>query len=539
MRLLLKTSYQQLSLDANTTCLLAGRSPACDLVITADCVSRQHLRFEYKSNSFYAIDESQNGSYLYSQDGTYKYFRHERIEIPKDTTFISLGQPLNDCSPDEFISFQFSEHLQEIRNFTQPNSLEANENVENTVVFTDHPNQDTQTNYSQVCQLALLNYLLSEQERFVAVLDENLHICYHSDGWIKVMKKTFKSYLGKDILMSVHKDERQIFFDKANQCLLQGETGTLTLRLNTEQLEWAECQVHIVPNGRIGLDINGLTIFISLKGTVGERTHYLGSRYELSDMLSGSNFANTFLAYDHGRPGSPQCIVKQLRLHSYDPKTSSVARRLFYHEALTLEKLGRHDQIPLLLGYLERNGEFYLIQDFIKGDSLHSILQNEHWDEHQIYNFLLQMLQVLVYVHSQQVIHRDIKPENIIRRSFDHKYVLIDFGAVKLLPNSLMLAVNQQTSAPSTRSLTIPVGTPGYMALEQKLGHPQPASDIYSLGVIAVEALARERFEKIQRNWTNLVPCSSKLKKILAQMVAEKVENRYQSAEVVIQDLTR
>jgi serine/threonine protein kinase len=47
------------------------------------------------------------------------------------------------------------------------------------------------------------------------------------------------------------------------------------------------------------------------------------------------------------------------------------------------------------------------------------------------------VLSVLEFVHAQGVIHRDIKPENLIRRDRDGNFVLIDFGAVKTLGNTI------------------------------------------------------------------------------------------------------
>lgn len=64
------------------------------------------------------------------------------------------------------------------------------------------------------------------------------------------------------------------------------------------------------------------------------------------------------------------CVVKQLHPASSNLQQLAIARRLFYSEAQTLEKLGTHPQIPQLLAYFEQEEEFYLVQEYIAGRAL-------------------------------------------------------------------------------------------------------------------------------------------------------------------------
>ncbi|OUL34930.1 serine/threonine-protein kinase [Nostoc sp. 106C] len=265
----------------------------------------------------------------------------------------------------------------------------------------------------------------------------------------------------------------------------------------------------------------------------------LDGRYQVLQVLGGGGFGQTYIAQDTHRPGSPRCVVKHLKPFTQNPEFLSTARRLFTSEAETLEKLGNHDQIPRLLAYFEENQEFFLVQEFIQGYSLKAeLLPGRRWTEEQVVQLLQQVLGILEFVHSHKVIHRDIKPDNIIRRQHDCKLVLIDFGAVKQIQTQLRTAISGHIET------TIAIGTPGYMATEQGQGKPRPNSDIYSLGIIGIQALTGLHPRQLQEDpntgeifWqheANISPC---LASVLSKMVLYHFKERYQSATEVLEAL--
>ena len=262
----------------------------------------------------------------------------------------------------------------------------------------------------------------------------------------------------------------------------------------------------------------------------------LDHRYQVIKVLATGGFGQTYIAQDTRRPGNPTCVVKHLKPTSSDPRVFDTAKRLFNTEAETLELLGKHDQIPRLLAYFDENQEFYLVQEFIEGNTLtEELLPGKRWSETQVIQLLLEVLSILEFVHSQGVIHRDIKPDNIIRRSYDNKLVLVDFGAVKQVRTQLVVAGAQP-------SATIVVGTPGYMPTEQGQGKPRANSDIYSLGVIAIQALTGVAAAALQEDpntgellWQDLVTVNSELAAVLTKMVRYHFKDRYQSAKEALQ----
>ncbi len=145
------------------------------------------------------------------------------------------------------------------------------------------------------------------------------------------------------------------------------------------------------------------------------------------------------------------------------------------------------------------------------------------------------ILKILEFVHQQNIIHRDIKPSNIIRRTSDGKLVLIDFGAVKEKIN---------TFRPNSQGKTVPIGTPGYVPSEQAIGNPEFNSDIYALGITAIQALTGILPKQLPKNpethevvWRDLVQVKPQLADILDKMVRYDSCKRYQSVNEVSQAL--
>ncbi|MEH2260688.1 serine/threonine-protein kinase [Nostoc sp.] len=264
----------------------------------------------------------------------------------------------------------------------------------------------------------------------------------------------------------------------------------------------------------------------------------LDGRYQVLQTLGGGGFGQTYIAQDTHRPGFPKCVVKHLKPVTRSPEFLETARRLFTSEAETLEQLGYHDQIPRLLAYFEDNQEFFLVQEFIEGHTLKAeLFPNQRWTEDQVIQLLQQVLGILQFIHSHNVIHRDIKPDNIIRRQQDGKLVLIDFGAVKQVQTEL-LTIAGRTGA------TIIIGTPGYMSTEQGRGKPRPNSDIYSLGIIGIQSLTglhpinfEEDPDTGEIYWQHQANVSSELASVLSKMVLHHFKQRYQSAAEVLRAL--
>ena len=261
----------------------------------------------------------------------------------------------------------------------------------------------------------------------------------------------------------------------------------------------------------------------------------LCDRYRALKILGKGGFGRTFLAIDEQKPSKPRCVIKQFLPQLKTKKGLAKALELFKREAMRLDELGQHSQIPELLAFFNQEERQYLIQEFIDGNDLLKELEIKGaFNEQQIKELLNDLLAVLKFVHSNNVIHRDIKPENIIRRNRDNKLVLVDFGAAKNIEgvNSLMTG-------------TI-IGSAAYISPEQAAGKPKFASDLYSLGATCLHLLTNtepnqlfdlSEGEWIWREYLEDNEISYELSRVLDTLVESATRRRFQTVEEVLRSL--
>lgn len=261
----------------------------------------------------------------------------------------------------------------------------------------------------------------------------------------------------------------------------------------------------------------------------------LRERYWAQRILGQGGFGRTFLAVDEDKPSKPFCVIKQLLPQAQGTDNLDKAAELFAQEAEQLEQLGHHDQIPELLAYFTDNDQQYLVQEFVNGATLaQELAENGVFSEQQIRKLLIDLLEILDFVHGQNVIHRDIKPENIIRRRSDGKFVLVDFGAAKVLSRSHYAVTG-----------TV-IGSAEYCAPEQAKGRAKLVSDLYSLGVTCIHLLTGKSpfdlcdFNEGKWGWRyylNINFVSYELGQFLDKLIQQTPNDRYPSAQAALQDL--
>lgn len=263
----------------------------------------------------------------------------------------------------------------------------------------------------------------------------------------------------------------------------------------------------------------------------------VNQRFSIIRELGSGGFATTYLAIDMESKIETKCAIKQLQPRFNSVAVWTNAKERLATEAMVLQWLGKHDQIPNFIGHFEENKQFYLVLEFIEGEEFEQEVHRQVLNETEMISFLCDILQILQSVHNQGIIHRDIKPSNLIRRKEDGKMILIDFGAVKEIGTMAFDISKQQVQ-------TQIIGTPGYMPPEQNNGKPIYSSDIYALGRTVIFGMTNKsptEWEESEsggvRGWNKKIAISEAFLKIVNRMTAVDTSERYDSVTEVLQDL--
>lgn len=263
----------------------------------------------------------------------------------------------------------------------------------------------------------------------------------------------------------------------------------------------------------------------------------LNNRYRIMKQIGRGGFGRAYLAEDNQRYRE-LCVLKEFAPQVDGDDELRQAEDLFEREAGILYKLN-HRQIPRFEALLRTriNGwrSLFLVQEYVPGKSYWELMQRYgRLTEAEVTEMIREILPVLDYIHSCDLIHRDISPDNLILRDLDERPVLIDFGCVKLAANAV--------SKSKGYSVTL-IGKKGYSPDEQiRRGQAMPSSDLYALAATSVVLLTGKQPDRLynyqtgQWDWEQ-IEASSHLKQVLRKMLAERPCDRYPSVERVRQAL--
>ncbi|MEB3337031.1 MAG: bifunctional serine/threonine-protein kinase/formylglycine-generating enzyme family protein [Leptolyngbyaceae bacterium] len=260
----------------------------------------------------------------------------------------------------------------------------------------------------------------------------------------------------------------------------------------------------------------------------------LKERYRALRPIGKGGFGRTFVAVDEDKPSKPRCVIKQFFYQDQNSGNVQQAAKLFETEAIRLEELGEHPQIPRLLAHSRQDNQQYLVQEFIDGQNLEEELKATGvFSPVQIRKLLLDLLPVLKFVHDNQVVHRDIKPANLMHRRSDHQLFLVDFGASRFVTETVLAKTGTK------------IYSLGFAAPEQERGKATFASDLYSLGVTCITLLTRihpwDLFDSSEDTWAwrqkLKSPISDGLGRVIDKMLERATSRRYRSAEEILEDL--
>jgi serine/threonine protein kinase len=250
-------------------------------------------------------------------------------------------------------------------------------------------------------------------------------------------------------------------------------------------------------------------------------------RYRLVRQLGVGGFGAVYQAEDTTL-GNRLVALKEMSPRGLSPEEAKEATEAFQREALLLAGLA-HPSLPRIYERFEEEGRWYLVMDFIEGETLEVYLdkQGGTLPVKEALGLALQLTEVLSYLHSRQppIIFRDLKPSNIIRAP-DGQVFLVDFGIARFFK-------------PGQSKDTIAFGSPGYAAPEQ-YGKAQttPRSDIFSLGAVLHQMLTGiDPSEKPFRFAPLTIPRPAGLSGLIERMVEMDESKRPPSMEVIKREL--
>jgi len=260
-------------------------------------------------------------------------------------------------------------------------------------------------------------------------------------------------------------------------------------------------------------------------------TPLLGGRYEKVKKLGQGSFGEVWLVLDTESLGPQRHFVAKIPLaRAVNPK--------FRKEARVCEKLAPHPGAVKLIATLEDEGKFVLIQEYVEGQTLADLLDQE-LPLPLVERVILQLLEVVAHAHKNRIIHRDIKPNNIIIRP-DGVLKLLDYGAAKIL---------QEKDIAATM-----VGSRPFMAPEQIMGKSERRSDIWAIGVLMYLLYTGELpfYSEVEKVLIDLIletepppprelnpEIPAALEAIILKCLKKKVEERYPQAIALKADLLR
>ncbi len=275
--------------------------------------------------------------------------------------------------------------------------------------------------------------------------------------------------------------------------------------------------------------LHNLRPLLKLKQTV-------GGRYAITRYLGGKRRIETYLADNLRRQYQSPCLIKQIELPNVQGDGETTIEKRFAEELSILERLGYHEQIPQLRDHFTENDQFYLVQEYIPGENLALKIEQQDLSTAQIINILISTLGVLNFIHQNHIIHRNIRPSNLLIRPEDQQVVLTDFGIladIGTLPNATLDSSQTQDKQ-------------NYCSPEQIAGRPTISSDLYALGMTAIEALTKTKPGRFSRDrhtgkllWQENLAVDRRFAKIIDKMVYLDLGQRYQSASKILDDLRK
>lgn len=249
-----------------------------------------------------------------------------------------------------------------------------------------------------------------------------------------------------------------------------------------------------------------------------EMTELLNGRYEMGKQLRVGGMSVISLGSDR-ETGKP-CVIKVPRYDTEHDSRINVEKLDI--EASNLRRFD-HPHIVKFIDYFTEDNIPHLVVEYIEGDDMLTAFAGKPADEARVLKWADQILDAVVYIHSNHVVHRDINPANIMLNK-DEDIVIIDFGTIK--PPAIAGATE--------------VRKEGFEVPEQALGYADERSDIYGVGGTLFYLLTSRKpgnigsyINKVDQLLEKDYSVSQRTAKCIAQALKMDAGSRFQSADIM------
>ena len=246
----------------------------------------------------------------------------------------------------------------------------------------------------------------------------------------------------------------------------------------------------------------------------------IDDKYEILKLIGQGGMSKVYLAMD--KRLNKQWAIKEIEKKAKD-KNNEIVIQSAIAEANLIKQLD-HPAIVRIVDIIDNGNVIYIIEDYIEGETLSSILENNGAQPQElVIEWAMQICEALEYLHTRKppIIYRDMKPANVMLKP-DGNIKVIDFGIAR--------EYKDQSLAD-----TVSLGTKGYAAPEQFGGKGQTdaRTDVYCLGVTLYHLLTGQNpceppYEIYPiRHWNPQL--SAGLEAIVQKCTQLNPDDRYQS----------
>ena len=260
-------------------------------------------------------------------------------------------------------------------------------------------------------------------------------------------------------------------------------------------------------------------------------------QYEIVERLGGGGMAVVYRAVQ--QPLGREVALKALSSELF--QDDGFVKR-FETEAKTLAKLDHPNILPIY-DFEVIDGNAFLTMPLIRGGTLRDVLNRGPMDSLSAWRYLREIGDGLQHAHDAGIVHRDLKPTNVLIHT-DGRAMLADFGLAR--------GAGQPTHL---TTIGLAIGTPGYMAPEQVMGHDvDKRADIYAMGVLTFEMLTgrlpyigSNRMEVAYATVNTPIPSAVKINQnlpdeldvLLAKVLAKDPAQRPQTVRELLAQMAR